>query len=432
MMQVYTHIETNDIKKEKNMDNKINGFTSRILHLENKKADPHGALRFPVYECAAFEYESAEKIAGAFDGSQPAHAYSRVSNPTVEALEMRITEAAGGFGAIALSSGMAAISNTILTLCEAGSSIVASKYLFGNTLCLFEDTLKPWGLKVKYVDPRNPDQIRDAIDTTTRLVFVETISNPQIIVTDVKAVADVCKDKNVPLVLDNSLATSYCLCSAGYGVALEVVSAAKYISGGGTALGGCIIDNGCFDWSMSPRLNKKSKSWGRSTFLKMVRSSVARNVGACLSPHSAYLQMLGLETLALRIERSTSNAIKIAEFLKNHHSITNVNYPGIAFSPYYSLSLRQFRNGLCGGLMSFDLKKEISAQQCINNLKLIKRASNFNDNKSLVIHPATTLFCEYSEEQLLSMGITINTIRLSVGIEEIDDIIGDLENALEN
>ncbi len=414
------------------MNDKIKGFTSRILHIENKKTDSHGALRFPVYECAAFEYESAEKIAGAFDGSQPAHAYSRVSNPTVEALEMRITEAAGGYGAIALSSGMAAISNTILTLCEAGSSIVASKYLFGNTLCLFEDTLKPWGLNVKYIDPRNPDEIKDAIDTMTRLVFVETISNPQIIVTDVQAVADVCKEKGIPLVLDNSLATSYSLRSADYSVALEVVSAAKYISGGGTALGGCIIDNGCFDWSISPRLSKKSQSWGKSAFLKMVRSSVARNVGACLSPHSAFLQMLGLETLALRIERSSSNATKVAEFLKNHSLIESVNYPGITSSLQYSLSQRQFRNGLCGGLMSFDLKTGNSAQKLVNNLKLIKRASNFNDNKSLVIHPASTLFCEYSEEQLKLMGISGTTLRLSIGIEEVEDIIGDLEDALEN
>jgi O-acetylhomoserine (thiol)-lyase len=412
------------------MDDKTKGFTSRILHMENKKTDPHGALRFPVYECAAFEYESAEKIAGSYDGSQPAHAYSRVSNPTVEALEMRITDAAGGYGAIALSSGMAAITNTILTLCEAGSSIVASKYLFGNTLCLFEDTLKPWGLNVKWVDPRNPDEIKNAIDTTTRLVFVETISNPQIIVTDIQAVADICREKGVPLVLDNSLATSYCLRSADFGVALEVVSTAKYISGGGTTLGGCIIDNGCFDWSMSPRLNKKFQAWGRSAFLKIVRSSVARNVGACLSPHSAYLQMLGLETLALRIERSTSNAIKVAEFLKNHSLIANVNYPGITSSPYYALSQRQFRNGLCGGLMSFDLKNGISVLQYINNLKLVKRASNFNDNKSLVIHPATTLFCEYSEEQLKSMEITKNTLRLSVGIEEVEDILEDIEQAL--
>lgn len=412
------------------MNDKIKGFTSRILHIENKKTDPHGALRFPVYECAAFEYESAEKIAGSYDGSQPAHAYSRVSNPTIEALEMRITDAAGGYGAIALSSGMAAITNAILTLCDAGSSIVASKYLFGNTLCLFEDTFKPWGLNVKWVDPRNPDEIRNAIDATTRLVFVETISNPQIVVTDVKAVADVCKEKGVPLVLDNSLATSYCLRSVDYGVDLEVVSAAKYISGGGTAIGGSIIDNGCFDWSRSPRLNKKSQQWGRSAFLKMVRSSVARNVGACLSPHTAYLQMLGLETLALRIERSTSNAIKVAEFLKNHRLVAKVNYPGIASSPFYHLSQRQFRNGMCGGLMSFDMNVGLSAQQCINNLKLIKRASNFNDNKSLIIHPASTLFCEYSEEQLQSMGITSNTIRLSIGIEEIEDILEDLENAL--
>jgi O-acetylhomoserine (thiol)-lyase len=412
------------------MNDQARGFTSRILHRGEKKNDPHGALRFPIYGCGAYEYETAEKIAGSYDGSQPAHAYSRVSNPTVEALELRITDMAGAFGSVALASGMAAISNTILTLCDAGSSVVASKFLFGNTLCLFEDTLRPWGLNVRWVDPRNPDEIEQAIDTTTRLVFVETISNPQIIVVDVEAIASVCSKKNVPLVLDNSLVTSYCLKSVEYGVALEIVSAAKYISGGGTAMGGLIIDNGCCDWEKSPRLSKKYSSWGKSTFLKTVRSSVARNVGACLAPHNAYLQMLGLETLALRIERSVSNAIAVAGFLENHELISTVNCPGIPSSPYYRLAQKQFRKGFCGGLISFDLKEGCSPMKFINALSLIKRASNFNDNKSLVIHPASTLFCEYTEGQLVQMGITGRTIRLSVGIEEVDDILADLTQAL--
>jgi O-acetylhomoserine (thiol)-lyase len=412
------------------MNEQIKGFTSRILHQENKKSDPHGALRFPVYECAAYEYETAEKIAGSYDGSQPAHAYSRVSNPTVEALELRITDMAGAYGSIALASGMAAISNTILTLCDAKSSIVASKFLFGNTLCLLEDTLKPWGLNVKWVDPRNPDEIENAIDNTTRLVFVETISNPQIIVVDVEKIAEICRKRDLPLVLDNSLVTSYCLKSADYGVALEVVSAAKYISGGGTAIGGLIIDNGCFDWGKSQRLSNKFQKWGKSTFLKMVRSSVARNVGACLAPHNAYLQMLGLETLALRIERSVENAIAVAGFLERHANIVNVNCPGIPSSHYYGIAQKQFKKGLCGGLISFDLSDRCSPHKFINNLSVIKRASNFNDNKSLVIHPASTLFCEYTEEQLVSMGITSSTIRLSVGIEEITDLIADIDQAL--
>jgi O-acetylhomoserine (thiol)-lyase len=326
---------------------------------------------------------------------------------------------------------MAAISNTILTLCEAGSSIVASKFLFGNTSCLFEDTLKPWGLNVKWVDPRNVNEIENAIDNTTRLVFIETISNPQIIVVDVQEIAAVCKKRALPLVLDNSLVTSYCLKSADYGVALEVVSGAKYISGGGTAIGGLIIDNGCYDWSKSPKLCKKSQAWGKGTFLKMVRSSVARNVGACLSPHNAYLQMLGLETLTLRLERSTSNACIVAGYLETHNKVSKVHYPGITSSPYNTIASRQFRKGLCGGLLSFDLRRDCSPQQFINALSLVKRASNFNDNKSLVIHPASTLFCEYSEEQLISMEITKNTIRLSVGIEDVEDILADLEQALE-
>lgn len=408
----------------------MKGFTSSILHFRDRKQDPYGGLRFPIYECSSFEFCSADALAGAFNGSQPAHAYSRVSNPTVEALECRVTEMAGAHGSIALASGMAAITSTILTLCETGSSIVASKYLFGNTICLLLDTLGPWGLKIKWVDPSNSDEIAQAIDTTTRLVFIETISNPQIVIADVAEISRVCMSKHVPLVLDNSLATSCLLRSSDYGVALEIVSSAKYISGGGTSIGGLIIDNGCFDWNESPKLKRNSDKWGKDTFCKTIRMSVARNTGPCLSPHSAYLQMIGLETLPLRIERSSNNAKKVAEALKAHHSIKKVNYPGIVSSPFFGLSRKQFSSGLCGGLMSFDLADHVFPAQFLDKLLMIKRSSNFNDNKSLVIHPASTLFCEYGAEQLVNMGISTATIRLSVGIEEVEDIIEDLEMAL--
>jgi O-acetylhomoserine (thiol)-lyase len=409
----------------------MKGFTSKILHFRDRKQDPYGGLRFPIYDCSSFEFYSADALAGAFNGNQPAHAYSRVSNPTVEAFECRVTEMAGAHNSIALASGMAAITSMILTLCEAGSTIVASKYLFGNTICLLQDTLGPWGLKIKWVDPSNCGEIAQAIDTTTRLVFIETISNPQIVIADVAAISKVCMSKKVPLVLDNSLATSCLLRSADHQVALEIVSSAKYISGGGTSIGGLIIDNGCFDWSLSPKLKRNFDRWGRDTFCKTIRMSVARNTGPCLSPHSAYLQMLGLETLPLRIERSSSNAKKVAEVLCAHQLIQKVNYPGIETSPFFSLSRKQFSSGLCGGLMSFDLADHISPAQFLDKLMMIKRSSNFNDNKSLVIHPASTLFCEYDTGQLENMGISKSTIRLSVGIEEVEDIIEDLEMALQ-
>lgn len=408
----------------------MNGFTSKILHVKDKRQDVNGALRFPIYECSAFEFESAEELAASFNGTQPAHAYSRVSNPTVEALEQRIIAMSGANGCIAFASGMAAITTLVLTLCECGSNIVASRYLFGNTISLFEKTFGPWGLQIKWVNPSNIDEISSAIDSKTRLVFIETISNPQIIVSDVRRISELCKEKKVPFALDNSLVTSFLLRSVDYGVPIEIVSTAKYISGGGTSLGGLIIDNNKFDWSLSPKLAKDSIKWGRDTFVKTIRSNVARNVGACLSPNAAFLQMLGLETLSLRIERSCQNAKRVAEYLNTNTRIASVNYPGLATSPYYSLSEKQFRDGFCGGLLGFELAPEISAYTFLNALKLIKRSSNFNDNKSLIIHPASTLFCEYSEEKRIEMGISRQLIRLSVGIEEVEDIVADIDQAL--
>jgi O-acetylhomoserine (thiol)-lyase len=409
----------------------MNGFTSNILHSKDKRQDSNKALRFPIYECAAFEFETAEEIAFSFDGTKPAHAYSRASNPTVEALEQRLIAISGGRNCIAFSSGMAAITNLVLTLCESGSNIVASRYLFGNTVSLFEKTLGPWGLEIKWIDPNDFDEIDSQIDDKTRMVFVETISNPHIVVVDVNKIADLCKSKRIPFVLDNSLATSYLLRSIDYGVSIEIVSTAKYISGGGTAIGGVIIDNNNYDWSLSPKLQKDSIKWGIDTFAKTIRSSVARNTGACLSPHSAYFHMLGLETLSLRIDKSSKNAIEVAEFLNNHSKISKVNYPGLSKSEYSLITKKQFRNGYCGGLLSFELAPKIPAKKFINALNLVKRSSNFNDNKSLIIHPKSTLFCEYSKEKLFEMGIHEQLVRLSVGIEEIEDIISDINQALD-
>ncbi len=409
----------------------MNGFTSRILHTTDKKKDVNNALRFPIYECAAFEFDSSEEIALSFNGDKPGHAYSRVSNPTVEAFEQRIIAMSGCKNCIAFSSGMAAIANIVLTLCETGSNIVASRFLFGNTVSLFEKTLRQWGLRVIWVDPSNPDEVRNAIDSDTRMVFVETISNPQIVVVDVSAIAALCQENQVPLVLDNSLVTSYLLRSVDFGVSVEIVSAAKYMSGGGTAIGGLIIDNGNFDWSKSPNLKEDSMKWGIDTLAKRIRSSVARNMGACLSPHSAYLHMLGLETLSLRMDKSSTNANKVAEYLNSHPSVSAVNYPGLLTSQYNLIAKKQFRNSLCGGLLSFELSPQCSVKKFMDSLNLVKRSSNFNDNKSLIIHPASTLFCEYSKDELLKMGIDEQLIRLSIGIEEFEDIIADLSQALD-
>ncbi len=408
----------------------MTGFNSAILHAKDKRRDPHGALRYPIYDCAAFEFESAHDIASSFDGSKPAHAYARVSNPTVEALEQRVVAMSGGRNCIAYSSGMAALTSVILTLCESGSNIVASRYLFGNTVSLLEKTLGPWGLQTTWIDPTDIRRIDAAINDATRLVLIETISNPQIIVADVPAIADRCAARNIPLVLDNSLATSYLHRSIDFRVPIEIISSTKYISGGGTSIGGLLIDNGIFDWSRSPKLERNISKWGKDTLAKTIRSFSARNTGACLSPDSAYLQMLGMETLSLRIDASGRNALQTAEYLEKHPAVGKVYYPGLPSSPFHAVSEKLFRGGNCGGLLSFDLAPGIDAAHFINSLKMIRRSSNFNDNKSLIIHPQSTIFCEYSKEELSSMGITDRMIRLSVGIEETEDIVADLDRAL--
>jgi O-acetylhomoserine (thiol)-lyase len=409
----------------------MTGFTTKLLHCEDKKRDVHGSLRPPIYECAAFGFDSAGQIAGAFDGSKPAHSYSRVTNPTVEALELRVTAMANARGTVAVASGMAAITTIVVALCEAGSTIIASPYLFGNTIALFEKTLGPWGLKIRWVDPSKLEGIILAIDKSTRMVFMETISNPQIMVTDVGKVAKACGAKRIPFVLDNSLATSYLLRSRDFGVAVEIASSTKYLSGGGTSVGGLIIDNGAFDWRQAPRIKDSVKKWGNDAFLKTLKTSVARNIGACLSPHAAYLQTLGLETLGLRIDRSSDNAIAVAEFLQSHAKVRKVFYPGLKGSPYFDLAQKQFRYGRCGGLLSFELRSGASPLRFIDTLKLIKRSTNFNDNKSLAIHPASTIFCEYSKKQLRTLAIPDTMVRLSVGIEEAEEIIGDLSKGLD-
>jgi O-acetylhomoserine (thiol)-lyase len=409
----------------------MKGFTSAILHFTDKKSDVHGSLRPPIYECGAFEFGDAECIAGAFDGSKPAHSYSRVSNPTVEALEQRVTAMAGARGTVAVASGMAAITTLVIALCESGSTIVASSYLFGNTISLFEKTLGPWGLKVKWVDPGDLHGIERAIDKTTRLVFMETVSNPQIMLCDVAAIGELCERKRIPFVLDNSPVTSYLLRSKDFGVSVEITSSTKYLSGGGTSIGGLIIDNGLFDWRKSPRIKDGVKKWGEDALIRTLRSSVGRNMGACMAPHAAYLQTLGLETLGLRIDRSSDNALAVARFLESHPLVRKVFYPGLEKSPYHALCKKQFRHGRCGGLLSFELDAKASPARFIDSLKLFRRSTNFNDNKSLVIHPASTIFCEYSKRQLRQMGISEAMIRLSIGIEEAEDIITDLSNALE-
>ncbi len=408
----------------------MSGFSTHAIHgAQANPKDLHGALRPPVYDSVAFEHDSAEDISLVFAGRKPAHAYSRITNPTVADLESRIKLLSGGLGVIAVSSGMAAISNILLTLAGSSTNIVTSNHLFGNTLSLIEHTMKPWGLEGRYVSMTSSAEVEAAIDHNTRAVFLETVTNPQLEVADIRAIADITSAKGVPLIVDNTVTTPYLFRSKDFGVNIEVLSSTKYISGGATSVGGLIIDNGNFDWKRSLRLQNWAAKMGPMALIGALRREVYRNIGSCLAPHHAYLHSLGLETMSLRIEKSCANALEIARFLEQHKKVAAVNYPGLKNSIHHGTAAKQFGNRF-GGILTFDLQNREACFAFINKLNLIRRASNVNDNKTLVLHPASTIFCEYPADKLTAMNIRQTMIRLSVGIEDADDILDDLEGGL--
>ena len=407
----------------------MTGFTTSSIHGVRLKDDVHGSLRMPVYDTVSFEFDSAKDIHQAFAGRKPAHTYSRITNPTVEDFEQRIRLISGGTAVIAVSSGMAAISNVILTLAGAGTNIVTSKHLFGNTLSLLEKTLEPWGLEVRYTDMSDPQGIRKVIDENTRAVFLESITNPQLEVADFKAISKITSEKSVPLIVDGTVTTPYLFRSKEFGANIEVLSSTKYISGGATSMGGVIIDNGNFDWRKSPRLKDRANKMGPLALLGALRREVFRNVGSCMAPHNAYLHSLGLETMSLRIDKSCSNTLDLAKFLQQHEKVVSVNYPGLPDSKFHEIASAQF-NKHYGGILTFDLKSREDCFGLLDKLNLIKRATNVNDNKTLILHPASTIFCEYPDEVLSDIGVRQTMIRLSVGIEDFDDLRDDLKRGL--
>ncbi len=409
----------------------MEGFTTKAVHGLRSNKDPHGSLRVPIYDSVAFEHETAESLHLTFVGKKPAHVYSRITNPTVDEFEQKIRLLSGGVAVLAVSSGMAAISNTLLALGGTGKNVVTSKYLFGNTLSLFEKTFSSWGLQGRYVSMTNLAEIEEAIDSNTCAVFLESMTNPQLEIADCAAISEVTQKYNVPLVLDNTVTTPYLFNSKQAGVDIEILSSTKYISGGATSVGGVIIDNGNFDWQQSEKLNDRARKYGQMAFISALRQEVYRNVGACLSPHNAFMQSLGLETMGLRIDKSCQNALHLANFLKQHTKVQAIHYPGLSDSAFHKIATCQFDKKY-GGLLTFDMH---SIEQCfslMNALQVIRRATNINDNKTLILHPASTIFAEYNEEEKAVMDIRPTMLRLSVGIEDHDDIVKDLQRGLDS
>ena len=406
------------------------GFITKILHTKFLKEDSHGSLHMPVYDNVTFEFKSAEELELAFQGRKPAHMYSRISNPTVEHFEQRVKAAADAVGVLALSSGMAAISNTILAIAMAGDNIITSKHLFGNTYSLFERTLKDWGLETRYTDLTKASQAESLIDGKTRAIFLETITNPQLEVADIQALSEIAKARKVLIIADTTMTPPYLFSAKEFGVDIEVISSTKWISGGATSIGGLIIDYGTYDWKQSDKLKPDGIKFGPLAFINRLRREVYRNIGACMPPHNAYLQSLGLETLALRVDVACANTLKLAEFLQKSRVVKSVSYPGLKDSPYYDIAKKQFGQK-AGAVLIFDLASKAECFKFLNGLKLIRRATNLQDNRTLVLHPASTIFCEYDDQLKQEMGVRETMIRLSVGIEDTQDLISDIEQGLE-
>ena len=382
------------------------------IHTPYVRPDAYGALAVPIYNNVAFEFDDAAEMADAFCNRIKAPDYARVENPTVTNLEQRVKALTGAAHVTAFNSGMAAISNTLLAVAEQQKNIVSSHHLFGNTLALISTTLKRYGVEPRLIDLTDLEAVKESINKQTCAVFLEVVTNPQLEVADLKAIAEIAHQKGVPLIADSTIIPFTETNLKSLGVDVEVVSSTKYVSGGGTSLGGLVIDYGTF-----PEINKRLKY------------ELLFNLGAYMTPQAAYMQTLGLETLDVRYQRQAENALKIAKELKYVDGIKQVNYIGLANNPYHALAQQQFGK-TAGAMLTIDLESKDACFRFLNRLKLIHRATNLFDNRTLAIHPASTIFGNFSEQQLVEMDVRQTTIRLSIGLEDIEDILADIEQAL--
>lgn len=373
------------------------------------RPDVYGALAVPVYNNVAFEFDDAAEMADAFCNRIKAPDYARVENPTVTNLEQRVKALTGADHVTAFNSGMAAISNTLLAVTAQGRNIVSSHHLFGNTLALISTTLKRFGVEPRLRDLTNLEAVAEAIDDKTCAVFLEVVTNPQLEVANLKAIAEIAHKKGVPVIADSTVIPFTETNLKALGVDVEVVSSTKYLSGGGTSLGGLVIDYGTF-----PEINKR------------VKYELLFNLGAYMTPQAAYMQTLGLETLDVRYQRQASNALWLAQELSK---VVKVNYVGLEDNPYHALALQQF-GPTAGAMFTIDLASKEACFRFLNRLKLIHRATNLFDSRTLAIHPASTIFGNFPEEQLAEMDVRQTTIRLSIGLENKEDILNDILQAL--
>ncbi|MGN0835061.1 MAG: O-acetylhomoserine aminocarboxypropyltransferase/cysteine synthase family protein [Candidatus Spyradosoma sp.] len=426
------------------MSEKINApkFETLQVHAGQEAPDPATDARaVPIYATSSYVFRNSQHAADRFGLRDAGNIYGRLTNPTQDVFERRIAALEGGSAALAVASGAAAIAYAIQNIAHAGDHVVAQKTIYGGTYNLLEHTLPEFGITATFVDPLT-ESYEAAIRPNTKAIFIETLGNPNSDVSDVEAVAAVAHRHGIPLIVDNTFGTPFLIRPIEHGADVVVHSATKFIGGHGTAIGGVIVDGGKFDWAASgkfPGLSEPNPSYhgisftqacGNAAFAVKIRATLLRDTGATLSPFHAFLFLQGLETLSLRIERHVSNALKVVEFLKNHPKVERVNHPSLPDAPTHALYERYFPNG-AGSIFTFEVRGNADdARAVIDRLKLFSLLANVADAKSLVIHPASTTHSQMTESELLGAGIKPNTIRLSIGIEHVDDIIADLAQAL--
>jgi len=418
-------------------------FETLQLHVGQEQPDPAtGARAVPIYQSAAYVFPSCDNAAARFSLSEPGYIYSRLTNPTDGIFEQRMAALEGGVAALAVSSGAAAVTYAIQALAGSGDHIVSAKNIYGGSYNLFRHTLPQYGIDTTFVDIFDEAAIEEAIQENTKGIFIESLGNPHSDVVDIERVAALAHKHQIPLVVDNTFSTPYLVRPIEYGADIVVHSATKFINGHGTCLGGVIVDSGKFDWAASgkfPTLTEPNPSYhnisftkaaGAMAFIVKIRAILLRDMGACISPFHSFLLLQGLETLSLRVDRHVQNAIKVVAYLVNHPQVEKVNHPLSSPDPVQKELYQKYYPNGGGSIFTFELKgDERKTRDFIDNLELFSLLANVADAKSLVIHPATTTHSQCSKEELDDQGIKPNTIRLSIGVENIDDIIQDLEEA---
>lgn len=426
-----------------NKESRTLKFETLQLHAGQENPDPTtGSRAVPIYQTTSYVFDNFDQAAGRFGLTEGGNIYTRLMNPTSDVFEQRMTALEGGIGALATASGSAAITYAVQNIARAGDHIVSAKTIYGGTYNLFAHTFADFGITTTFVDPAEEGGFKKAIQDNTKLIFIESLGNPNSNVIDIAAVAEVAHEAGIPLIVDNTFATPYLLRPFEHGADVVVHSATKFIGGHGTSLGGVIVDSGKFDWAKSgkfPGLSKPDPSYhgvvftdaiGAAAYITKIRVTLMRDTGATLSPFHSFLFLQGLETLSLRVERHVENTLKVIDFLKNHEKVERVNHPSLAVGAGKAAYDKYFPNG-GGTIFTFEIKGGVAeARSFIDKLEIFSLLANVADVKSLVIHPGSTTHSQMSEEELLEAGIKPNTIRLSIGTEHIEDLLYDLDQAL--